>query len=175
MRNVKFQVAMSLDGYIDGPTGDYDWIIRDPAIDFAAFFRTFDTVLLGRRTYELASTKGPGAGMPGKEVYVFSRTLRPEDHPGVKVVAEAEPTVSALRAKDGKDIWLMGGGDLFRCLLGAGLVDAVEVAVVPVLLGGGVPLLPPRPESKSVRLNLTTTRRYRSGIVSVSYQVDRSS
>jgi dihydrofolate reductase len=172
MRTVKYQVAMSLDGYIAAPDGGFDWIIHDPTIDFAAFFKTFDTALLGRQTYELARTMGPKAGMPGKDVYVISRTLRPEDHPDVTVVADAEATVSALRAKDGKDIWLMGGGDLFRSLLGAGLVDAVEVAVVPVLLGGGIPLLPPG--GKSARLKLTDTHRYPSGIVSLSYQVDRT-
>ena len=172
MRTVKYSVATSLDGYIAGPGGESDWIIMDPAIDFAAFFRTIDTVLLGRRTYEQTRAQGHGAGMPGMDVYVFSRTLRPEDHPEVTIVADAEATVSALRSKAGEDIWLMGGGDLFQSLLGAGLVDAVEVAVVPVLLGGGAPFLPT--SAKSVRLKLTETHRYESGIVSLNYQVDRA-
>lgn len=174
MRPVRYSVAMSLDGYIAGPNGEYDWIIMDPAIDFAAFFGTIDTVLMGRRTYELARTQGPGLGLSGMDVFVFSRTLRPDDHPGVTLVADAdaEATVAELRRRDGKDIWLMGGGVLFRSLLAAGLVDAVEVSVIPTLLGGGTPLLPP--PSPPARLELTRSHTYASGIVSLSYRVDRS-
>jgi dihydrofolate reductase len=173
MRRVRYSVATSLDGYIAGPNGEFDWIIQDPEIDFKALFKSFDTVLLGRRTFELTTTqKGPG--MPGMRVIVFSRTLRPSDHPKVAIVSEdAGGAVAALRAQEGKDIWLMGGGVLFRSLLDAGQVDSVEVAVIPVLLGGGIPLLPP-PDSRTT-LQLAGSRIYnKTGIVSLEYTVQRS-
>lgn len=173
MRRVRYSVAMSLDAHIAGPNDEYDWIVMDPAINFNAFFKTIDTVLIGRRTYEIALRDHSSAGMPGMRTYVFSRTLRPEEHPDVTIVAEnAAATVSALRDEDGKDIWLMGGGDLFRCLLDEGLVDTVEVGVVPVLLGRGIPLLPQIP--RSTRLELTKQETFPSGIVLLKYAVRRA-
>jgi len=173
MRRVRYSVAMSLDGYIAGPNGEFDWIIQDPEIDFKALYKSFDTILLGRRTFELTLTQGGGGGMPGMRVFVFSRTLRASDYPKVTMVAEdAGGVVAALRAEEGKDIWLMGGGVLFRSLLDAGQVDCVEVGVIPVLLGGGIPLLPP-PVSKAT-LQLSGSRIYnKTGIVSLEYTVQR--
>jgi dihydrofolate reductase len=169
-RRVCYAVAASLDGYIAGPKGEADWIVMDPEIDFRAIFARFDTFLVGRRTFEAMAGKG-GGGTPGVRTLVFSRTLRPSDYPKVTIVSErAEEAVAALREEPGKDIWLFGGGLLFASLLGAGLVDAVEVAVVPVLLGGGIPLLPPPAER--AKLTLTGHRVYaKSGIVSLEYAV----
>src|SRR5512140_238118 len=138
MRQVRYQVACSLDGFIAGPNGEGDWIPMDPEIDFKALFAQFDTLPMGRRTYQLTA-----ADFPGKAVYVFSRTLNAADHPRVTVVSDAvAETVGRLRAGEGKDIWLFGGGELFRSLLELGLVDTVEIALIPFLLGGGIPLLP---------------------------------
>jgi dihydrofolate reductase len=171
MRRVRYAVAASLDGYIAGPKGEADWIIMDPDIDFRALYEQFDTVLIGRRTFEgmARGKKKPGA-MPGMKTFVVSRTLRQRDYPKVTILGDdAEATVSALRAESGKDIWLFGGGLLFRSLLDAGLVDAVDVAVVPVLLGGGIPLLPP--PARRAKLALTGHRVYKTGIVSLEYAV----
>ena len=171
MKRIRYSVAMSLDGYIAGPRGESDWIIMDPDIDFGALFNQFDAVLLGRKTFESVQTQGGGEGWRGMEVYVFSRTLQQTDHPGVTIVAEnAAGTLTALKKKSGKDIWLMGGGNLFSSLLDLRMVDTVEVAVIPVVLGAGIPLLPP--PGKKATLMLTNHTIYkRSGTVSLEYAV----
>jgi dihydrofolate reductase len=173
MRRVRYFVATSLDSYIAGPDDEHDWIIMDPTFDFNDFFNGIDTVLLGRRTFERAMKQGGGGTMPGIQGYVFSRILRAEDYPDVIISGDAVATVSELRAEEGKkDIWLMGGGGLFRSLLDAGLVDTIELGVVPVLLGGGIPLLPSLP--RRTRLELKNSRTYPSGIVSLQYDVCHS-
>lgn len=161
-----------MDGYIADTKGGADWIVHDPEIDFRALFAQFDTFLIGRRTFELMARAGRGE-TPGMKSYVFSRTLRQRDYPGVTIVADgAEQTVSALRAEKGKDIWLFGGGALFRSLLDAWLVDTLEVAVVPVLLGGGIPFLPP--PARQTKLELTGHKVYKTGIVSLEYTIRRT-
>jgi dihydrofolate reductase len=161
---------MSLDGYIAGPKGEADWIIGDPEIDFGALFQQFDTFLIGRKTFE-GMAKAKRGATPGVKTFVFSRTLRQSDYPYVTVIAEkAGETVKKLRAQKGKDIWLFGGGSLFQSLLDAGVVDTVEVGVVPVLLGGGIPLLPP--PARQAKLKLTGHKVYnKTGIVSLEYAV----
>ena len=171
MRAVRYSVAMSLDGYIAAPDGSYDWIIMDPAIDFAALFASFDTMLLGRKTFEATRGQPGGGGMEGMKVFVFSTTLAAADFPDVTIVSgNAGGAVAELKRQPGKDIWLFGGGSLFRSLLEAKQVDAVEVAVMPVLLGGGVPLLPV--PSERARLKLASSNVLASGVLSLSYQVD---
>lgn len=170
MRRIRYSVATSLDGYIAGPEGEFDWIVMDPEIDFTAMFEQFDTFLVGRRTFEMMAREGR-AETPGMKTLVFSRTLRQQDYPGATIVAEkAEEIVAGLRMEPGKDIWLYGGGSLFRSLLDAGLVDTVEVALIPVLLGRGIPLL--LPPAKQTKLKLTGHKVYKTGIVSLEYSVE---
>jgi dihydrofolate reductase len=170
MRKVAYGGAMSLDGYIAGPNGEHDWIVMDPEIDFAAYMARYDTFLIGRKTFESMKRMGGGQEAPGIRSYVFSRTLRPEDCPGATLSDDAVAVVAELRRQPGKDIALFGGGELFRSLLAAGLVDEIGVAVVPVLLGAGVPLLP-SPADRA-RLALKAHRLYeKTGIVSLEYRI----
>lgn len=173
MRRVRYRVAASLDGYIAGPNGEIDWIVQDPDLDFASVFAGFDTALLGRRTYELTLQPGAPPWPPDWRIYVFSRTLNAAEHPAVTVVStDVDRTVADLRGQAGRDIWLFGGGNLFGSLLAAGLVDQVEIAVMPVVLGGGIPLVSTgTPRS---RLALTRSERSPAGIVNLEYDVQAS-
>jgi dihydrofolate reductase len=163
---------MSVDGYIAGPGGEFDWIVKDPAIDFTALFAQFDTFVLGRKTYELTQQPGNPGFPAGSQAFVFSRTL-PDQVPGFSVVREvSSDSVEAIRSRAAKDIWLFGGGELFRSFLALGLVDTVELAVMPVLLGGGLQLLPS--PAAQARLHLTDRRTYPSGIVLLEYDVERN-
>jgi len=136
---VRYGGACSLDGFIAGPDGEIDWIVTDPEINFAELFKQFDTLLIGRRTFMQMVAAGQARPAKGMATYVFSRTLRPKDHPGVTIVGtDLGPTMENLRrGPGGKDIWLFGGGQLFRSLLEQGYVDVVEVGLVPVCLAGG--------------------------------------
>jgi dihydrofolate reductase len=168
MRRVRYQVACSLDGYIAGPDDGYDWIPPEPTFDFEALYAQFDTLLMGRRTYEIV--RAAGETFRGKQVLVASSTLRPERHPEVEVVREGlEERIRTLRTEAGRDIWLYGGGDLFAQLLAWDLVDTVEPAIVPVLLGGGRPFLPAPAVRR--RLTLVRHRAFPSGMLLVEYEV----
>lgn len=173
MRRVIYGGAMSLDGYIAGPNGEYDWIVMDPDIDFAGLSARFDTYLIGRKTFEAMRRMGGDAAVaPGTQSIVCSRTLTPADHPGITITADAERVVGELRGKPGKDIALFGGGELFRSLLAAGLVDRVEMSLVPVLLGAGIPLLAsPGPRAT---LTLRQQRVYeKTGTIGLEYDIER--
>jgi dihydrofolate reductase len=170
MRPVCYSVAASLDGLIAGPNGEFDWIPHDPDVDFKALFARFDTLLMGRRTWEAVLRQGGGPGMAEMKSYVFSTTLREEDCPGAKLVRDPRGTVTTLKQQPGKAIWLFGGGSLLRSLLELGLVDQVRVAIVPVLLGAGLPLV--EHPAKAAKLRLTSQRVYpKTGTVLLDYEV----
>ena len=171
MRRVRYQVACSMDGYIAAPNDGFDWITPEPSFDFEALYAQFDTLLMGRRTYEIVSATGES--FRGKQVIVVSRSLRPVDHPDVEIVSEdLEARVRELRAQPGRDIWLYGGGKLFSQLLAWNLVDTFEPAIIPILLGGGVQLLPPYGIRR--RLELVGHRAYPSGMVLLEYKVQQA-
>jgi dihydrofolate reductase len=165
MRQLRYSVAASLDGYIAGPNGEFDWIPMDPDIDFAAMFAGYSAIVMGRKSHEVA---GGEAGAPGGTLptYVCSRTLPEGERKGVTFAKDAVALVKRLKQEGVKPIWLWGGGELFREL--AEEVDGVDVAVIPILLGGGLPLLaPPAPR---LPLTLRAHRIYpKTGIVSLEY------
>jgi dihydrofolate reductase len=171
MRPIRYNVAASLDGYIADAQGAFDWIPDDSTVDFEALFRSVDTYLLGRRTYDTVRATASAPFNPGARVYVFSRTLAPGADQGVTIVRD-DPVALArsLRNEAGPgEIWLFGGGELFATLLAAGQVDRVEITVVPVLLGGGVPLVAHLPARSA--LSLIHTQVYPSGMVALHYEV----
>jgi dihydrofolate reductase len=147
----------------------------DAAIDFAAMFAEFDTFVMGRKTWDVSAAVDPAEmGMTdmfaGKEVIVFSHTLK-RARAGITILdTDPAETVRALKQKAGKDIWLFGGGSMFRTLVDAGLVDTVEVAIMPVLLSEGVPLLAPGARITGLTLDKCETMP-KSGIVMLSYAI----
>jgi dihydrofolate reductase len=170
MPKIRYSVAMSLDGYIAGPNGEADWIVMDPDVNFAELWAQFDTLLMGRHTYEAASARLGKSSMQGRKVAVVSRTLRSQDLPEITIISELNRNaIQSLRDQSRKDIWLFGGGQLSHHLLHLGEVDTVEVNIIPVMLGAGIPLL--RPPALQTKLKLTSHKVYHSGRVSLAYEV----
>jgi dihydrofolate reductase len=171
MRRVRYAVACSLDGFIAGPNGEFDWITPDPEVDSGQDFSRYDTLLIGRRTFDVMRAQNEPT-FPGKKNYIFSRTLTRADIPESSILsATPEQTVADLRNQpdNGKDIWLFGGGELFRTLLAARLVDDIELVVIPILLGSGIPLLPASPQR--IPLQLTNHVIYKSGTLALTYSI----
>ena len=144
MRTVTYGGACSLDGFIVGPDGALDWLRHSPAVGeiMSEYFKTIDTMLMGRKTWEFAAQHAGGGGDAtyGIRTYVFSRTLKAIDHPGVTLVSEDAGTFTrTLKRQKGKGIMVMGGGELARSLFEADVIDEVGFNVHPVLLGSGVP------------------------------------
>jgi dihydrofolate reductase len=171
VRKVTFGGANSLDNYFARPDHSVDWLMwsDEAAAVMADYWKTIDTVLMGRKTYEVAARSGHGGGSyPGISTYVFSRTLT--EAGGATVVSgDAVEFVRDLKRQDGKDICLMGGGELARPLLEAGLVDEIGFNIHPVLLGSGIPLF--HPMSRQIDLELTECRAFKNGCVYVTYRV----
>ncbi len=161
---------MSLDGFIAGPNGEYDWIPEDPGVDFVALFAEFDSFVMGRKTYELVQALGDDNPTKGRAILVVSHTLPQPDIPGIEVVREAVPErIRTKKLNPKKDIWLFGGGTLFRYLLDQGLVDRVEVSVIPILLGSGIRLVP---DGRAHDLRLLRSEALANGILQLVYAVD---
>jgi len=173
MRRLRYNCAMSLDGFIADPDGGYGWIVEDASIDFGALFAEFDCFVMGRKTFEVMQAQGEANPLRGKRVIVASRTLDAAAHPDVTVVRDdIAGHVAALKAEaSARDIWLFGGSELAGQLFEAGLVDRLEVAVMPVVLTRGIPLLPPGSQRK---LALVSAQSLASGIQMLAYDVQRA-
>jgi dihydrofolate reductase len=176
MRKVVYGAACSLDGFITAADGAIDWLhwSDDVSKIMAEHWSATDTVLMGRKTWEVAAASGSGGGgMAGLQGYVFSRTLRSIDQPGVTLVSEnAGDFVRTLKKKEGKNIVVMGGGDLGRSLFEAGVVDQVGLNVHPVLLGSGTPLF--LDAKQRIKLELVECRQLHGGCVLLDYRVKRT-
>jgi dihydrofolate reductase len=177
MRKVILYIAQSLDGWIARPDGRLDWLDAVPNPDqsdygYASFIEQVDTVLMGNKTYRWVVEAGVPDPYPGKKSYVFTRQtgLPPSDF--VEYVTE-DPAdfVQKLKALEGKDIWMTGGGQLNAILLGAGLIDELQVFVMPVILGEGIPLSAGLPSD--TRLRLIRTETFASGAILLVYQPEK--
>jgi dihydrofolate reductase len=167
-RSVVLCVAVSLDGYIARPDGSADWLIMDPEIDLQAYATAFDVIVAGRKTLPPGKTSGNAKGMGSVACYVFSRTLPPGKRGGVEYVNQApSELIHQLRTRPGKDIWLFGGGELTREFLKEDLIDRMDLGIMPVVLGEGIPLFPPAFPQRN--FTLVKFQAYRSGVVMASY------
>jgi dihydrofolate reductase len=151
MRKVVLGLGISLDGYIARKNGAVDWLSMDWDYDWTAFFKTIDVVLLGRKTWDTALGMNPKKKSKSKaknpygatETYIFSKTLKASGVEGVPVISgNLKEFVEDLKAKEGKNIWLGGGGELTKSFLDEDLVDEIHLGVTPLLLGSGIPLFP---------------------------------
>ena len=179
MRKVIFGGANSLDNYFAREDGSVDWLLWSDEVTeiMKDFWPRIDCIVMGRKTYDVAmksvpKTKGKKTKNPYGDIktYVFSRTLKPGEHDGVKIVAEDPGKfVRKLKKQKGKDICIMGGGELARPLLEAGVIDEIGFNIHPVLLGSGIPLF--HKMSKQIDLELLECRPMKTGCVYVSYKV----
>ena len=172
-RRIIYYVAVSADGFIARSDGAVDWLDRPrKAGDYGMgeFYRSIDTVLLGRKTWEVGVSLG-ASHFKGKKNYVFSRKRR-RFVPEVELVKEPVGKFARrLRGEKGKDIWLVGGGSLFASFLDAGQVDAIRVHVIPTLIGEGIPLV--APSRRNVSLRLISSRDFSDGVVRLDHEIDR--
>jgi len=180
-RKIIVYIATSADGYIARPNGDVEWLNRRPStVDYGikTFYRTIDTILFGRKTYDwaLAYQKKTGQKEPVFDTkvanYVFSRKPPKRVAPGVEFVSERVKTFAQrLRATPGKHIWMMGGGELIASFLDAGEIDEFDIHVIPTFIGKGIPLVAPR--HRDIELHLRTARKYPDGAVRLRYEIAR--
>jgi dihydrofolate reductase len=166
-------VAVSADGFIARPDGAVDWLDRPhPKGDYGMpeFYRSIDTCILGRKTYDLMVGFGMAEGYAGKRNYVFSRTLSKATRPKVSVVSEdVTAFAESLRSEKGKDVWLVGGAELVAAFLDAGYVDEFIIHVIPTMIGEGIPLV--APHRRDLPLKLLATKRFPDGVVRLHYAV----
>ena len=178
-RKIIVYIATSADGYIARPDGDVEWLNRRPdTVDhgMTAFYRTIDTILWGRKTYDWAldydKKHGSKGGIFDTKVanYIFSSKPPKKKAPGVEFVSEpVKAFAQRLRAAPGKHIWMMGGGGLIASFLDAGEIDEFDIHVIPTLIGEGIPLMAPR--HRDVALRLRSARKYPDGVVRLRYEV----
>lgn len=172
MRKIILGLAVTLDGFIEGPGGEYDWCFTDQDYGMSAFFQRIDAVFYGRKSYELMLQSPDGNNwMPKMQQYVFSNSLK-ETPPGWTLVSgDILARIKSIREEAGKDIWLFGGASLTGWMINQQLVDELWLSVHPILLGSGKPLFSGFEER--IRLQLLESKPYNTGLVSLRYAVLR--
>src|SRR6266436_5706949 len=168
-RKVVLGLGISLDGYIARLNGAVDFLFMPKDYSMAPCFATFDTAIMGRKTLD-AGLEMSGGSLPRSNMprYVFSKSKPPGERDSVIFVNESPVSfIRKLRRRPGKDIWLMGGGELARAFLNADLVDRLHLGVVPVLLGEGIPLFPSGFPQRD--FTLIENKTYSKGLISLKY------
>ncbi len=166
MRKVILNLAVSLDGFIEGPRGEYDWCFTDKDYGMTRFLSRVDAVFFGRKCFELVSPMGPNA-WPNLTRYVFSRTLTSAEG-AILVSGDMKRKVGEIKRMKGKDIWLFGGAELTNSLLALDLIDEMQLSVHPIILGAGKPLFTKSDEQK--KMKLIGTKSYNTGLVQLFYR-----
>lgn len=173
MRKIILGLAVSLDGFIEGPNGEYDWCFTDPDYSLKDFFKRIDTIFVGRKTYEMSSEmEGGGAGFPKLKEYIFSTTLDKVKKEATLIKGDIKTEVEKIKNEKGKDIWLFGGASLTTSLMNLGLVDELSLAVYPIILGSGKPLF--NNIKDRIKLTLVETKKYSTGLVSLTYYIGQN-
>ncbi|GMK40647.1 hypothetical protein PCCS19_37030 [Paenibacillus sp. CCS19] len=177
-RKIILDLAVTLDSFIEGPNGEIDWCIMDPEMAFDQFLDQIDTILYGRKSYDLWGQYRPESSdaaelefwnsIHSKEKIVFSRTERESDSSALYITERIEEEVLKLKNKPGRDIWLYGGSSLITTFIHLGLVDEFRLSVHPVILGEGKPLF--QDIKQRLNLQLVQTRTFSSGVVQLTYQ-----
>lgn len=170
MRKVILQLAVSLDGFIEGPNGEFDWCFTDDDYGMTGFFKRIDTIFIGRKSYELILTMGGSAppGFPVLKEYVFSHSLKQVEGDRILVNSDLVQEVNKIKNEPGKDIWLWGGASLTTDFINYGLIDEMALAVHPIILGAGKSLF--QNISGRIPLQMINTQTYPSGLVMLSYK-----
>ena len=172
MRKVTFGGGNSLDNFIARKDDSFDWLLwtNEVAEIMETFWKTIDTVVMGRRTYEVAARSGVGGAYPGVKNYVFSRTIKESPDPAITFVSEDAATfVRKLKNEEGKDICVMGGGVLAKSLFEADLIDEIGLNIHPIILGSGIPLFHEMP--RQIDLELIKNQQLSTGCVALTYRV----
>lgn len=178
-RRVILDLAVTLDGFIEGPNGEVDWCIMDPDMDFKKFLNQIDTILYGRKSYDIwgkyipknedsDTDKEMWRLVHSKEKYVFSRTQKETDNRAILINDNIVEEVNKLKKKPGRDIWLYGGSSLITTFISLGLVDEFRLSVHPIILGEGKPLF--IDINKRINLQIVETKKFSSGVVQLIYR-----
>jgi dihydrofolate reductase len=169
MRKIILGLAVSLDGFIEGPNGEYDWCFTDQDYGLSDFFKQIDTIFMGRKSYELSQNMEGENPWKGMTTYVFSNSLLEVKGENVKLITgDIEKQINDLRKQPGKDIWMFGGAELLTTFVNNGWIDEYWLSVHPIILGAGKPLFQNIASRKKLRL--TDHKAYQTGLVSLRYQ-----
>ena len=174
MRKVILGLAVSLDGFIEGPNGEYDWCLTDQDYGLSDFFKRVDTLFIGRKTYELMLSAGDAAsaGFPNMKEYIFSTTLKSVKKGATLISGDIKSKIDSIKKEKGKDIWLFGGASLTTSIIAQNLLDELWLSVHPIILGNGKPLF--HDITNRIKLELLESKAYSTGLVSLKYSINKN-